>query len=161
MTVVPPNQTHLGDFASRETGGEVSCVPQSESCRGAVQDAKVVLLSFLSPLHVCSLGAAPECPALTPLTVEPCYPLGALVSHSDGSAPHHPQHPHCSLCIPGWIFLALPSLHLQELQSLNSIQQLLWRRAKLLQKKSITGSFLSLQHPQAVLLCCPQVVGES
>lgn len=35
------------------------------------------------------------------------------MSHSNGSAPHHPQHPHCSLCSPGWIFLVLPSLLLE------------------------------------------------
>lgn len=154
LTIVPPNPTPLDDFASRGTGAEISCVPQSESCHWAVQDARAVLLSFLSPLHVCSLGAAPVCPC--PHTPH-CRALLPLCC--DGSAPHHPQHLHCSLCNPGWIFLVLPSLHLQELQS-NSIQQLLWRKAKL-QKKSITGSFLNLQHPQAVLSCCPQVLGES
>lgn len=62
LTIVPPNQTPLDDISSRGTGAEVSCVPQSESCHGAMQDAKVGLLSFLSLLCVYSPGAAPERP---------------------------------------------------------------------------------------------------
>lgn len=68
LVLIPPNQTLLEDFASRETGTEVGHVPPSEGARQSCHagrvpraggDLKVALLSLLSQQPSWSSGAAP------------------------------------------------------------------------------------------------------
>lgn len=63
VDIAPPQVKHL--WMTLQAGGQEQRSAVSHRVRaamGAVQDAKVVLLSFLSPLRVCSPGAAAERP---------------------------------------------------------------------------------------------------